>query len=269
MSAVAGRVAVITGAGSGIGRATAKLLAREGAIVHVADLAGAEACAAEIVSEGGRATAYAVDVTDAEAVRAMADAVFAADGRADILHNNAGIGHAGPTETVALEMWRRVLEVNVMGVVHGVDAFGARMLTQGGGHIINTASMAGLVPAPGMLPYATSKHAIVGLSESLNAEWGPQGVNVTALCPGFINTPITRNSALTGGAEENRERIVKFYERFGASADDVAKAVLRAIEKRPVIQTVPRMHVLPAWFARRISPRLAQPLTRISQRLMR
>lgn len=271
MSQFSQKIAVITGAGSGIGAATARRLAREGAHLHLADLSPEPLAAVvlDIERAGGRATAHTVDVTDAAAVAALADAVYAADGRVDILHNNAGIGHAGRTEQTPLEIWRSIMEVNVMGVVHGVHAFGPRMLTQGGGgHIVNTASAAGLTPVPMMVPYATSKHAVVGLSESLNAEWSKQGVRVTALCPGIINTPITRAATLTGDALGSRDRVVGFYERFGATPEDVADAVVKALQHGSLIRTVPRSHVVPLWSIRRLAPRAAQPLSRLGQKLL-
>ena len=267
----AGRVAVVTGAGSGIGRSTALLLARLGAAVHCADLDGssAEAVAAEIEAAGGRATAHTVDVSDAASVSALADRVFDADGAVDVLHNNAGVGHAGPLDQTSLEEWERVLGVNLMGVVHGMHFFGPRMLAQGRpGHIVNTASLAGLVPVAEMGPYCTSKHAVVGLSESLNAELSPRGVYVTAICPGLINTPITAAAHLEGRLESQRDRIRRFYERFGASPDVVAEAVVDAVRRKKVVRTVPRRHVLPQWLMRRISARAAQPLARLSTRFV-
>jgi NAD(P)-dependent dehydrogenase (short-subunit alcohol dehydrogenase family) len=266
-----GKIAVVTGAGSGIGRATAARLAREGAVVHAADLqtGPVEATVRDIAAAGGTATAHTVDVTDADAVQAFADAVYAADGRVDVLHNNAGIGHAGPTELTSVASWRAIIEVNVMGVAHGIAAFGPRMLDQpDGGHIVNTASLAGLVPVPLMVPYATSKHAVVGLSESLNAEWAKRGVRVTALCPGVINTPITRNVELIGPTLRHRERVVKTYERFGATADDVAAAVVSALGSRVIVRTVPRSHAALHWTLRRLSPRLAQPMSRLMARFI-
>lgn len=193
MSSLQGKIAAVTGAGSGIGRATALRFAREGAIVHLADRHSdpVEAVADEIRATGARATACTVDVTDAEAVQTWADAVFDADGRVDVLYNNAGIGAAGPAESMDAETWRRIIEVNLIGVANGVCAFGPRMLEQsGGGHIVNTASLAGLVAMPGLTAYAASKHGVVGLSESLNAEWEKEGVRVTAICPGIIDTPM-------------------------------------------------------------------------------
>ncbi len=266
-----GRVAVVTGAGSGIGRATARLLARRGATVHATDLdaASARAVADEIAADGGRATARAVDVSDAAAVEGLAQAVYEQDGAVDVLHNNAGVGHAGPVVETTLEDWRRVVEVNLMGVIHGVHAFVPRLLEQGRpSHIVNTASMAGLLPQAELVPYATTKHAVVGLSESLNAELAPRGVRVTALCPGVINTPIIAAAPMRGELAGRRDRIARFYERFGATPEVVAEAVLDILGGRGVIRTVPRSHVVPAWALWRLSPRLAQPLGRIGSRVI-
>jgi NAD(P)-dependent dehydrogenase (short-subunit alcohol dehydrogenase family) len=266
-----GQVVVVTGAGSGIGRSTALLFGRLGAAVHGADLDGssAEAVVAEIQAGGGRATAHVVDVADPGSVAALAERVFEADSAVDVLHNNAGVGHAGPVDETTLEEWQRVLAVNLMGVVHGIHYFVPRMLAQGRpGHIVNTASMAGLVAVAEMGPYATSKHAVVGLSESLNAELAPRGIRVSAICPGLINTPITRAAHLQGELEQQRERIVRFYERFGSSPDVVAEAVVDAVRRKRLIRTVPRHHVVLNWALRRISPRAAQPLARLSTRLI-
>jgi NAD(P)-dependent dehydrogenase (short-subunit alcohol dehydrogenase family) len=264
-----GQVAVVTGAGSGIGRSTALLLARLGATVHAADLdeQGAKAVVAEIEAAGGLGTAHVTDVSDAASVEALAEEVFAADGAVDVLHNNAGVGHAGPVDETTLDEWRRVLGVNLNGVVHGVHFFVPRMLRQGRpGHVVNTASLAGLVPVAELAPYATSKHAVVGLSESLNAELSPRGIHVSAICPGFVNTGIVAASQLDGRHAAHRGRIQRFYERFGCSPDVVAEAVVDAIRRKKIIRTVPRHHVVFNWALRRISPRAAQPLARLSMR---
>src|SRR5918992_1944896 len=220
-----GRVAVVTGAGSGIGRSTALLLARLGATVHAADLdeQAVAAVVAEIEAAGGRGMAHFVDVSDPASVEALAERVFEADGAVDVLHNNAGVGHAGPVDETTLEDWQRVIGVNLMGVVHGIHYFVPRMLRQGRpAHVVNTASLAGLVAVAGLGPYATSKHAVVGLSESLNAELAPRGIHVSAICPGFINTPIVDDALLDGELDRQRDRIQRFYERFGSSPDVVA-----------------------------------------------
>jgi NAD(P)-dependent dehydrogenase (short-subunit alcohol dehydrogenase family) len=268
-----GRIAVVTGAGSGIGRSTAMLLARLGAKVHVVEIDGARAATVvgEIEREGGRAQAHTVDVTDAEAVAALAAAVYAADGRVDILHNNAGIGGFGPVEETPLEDWRKIIEVNLMGVVHGVHAFVPRMLDQGGGgHIVNTASGLGLFAAPEMAPYVTTKHAVVGLSESLNAELSKRKVYVTALCPAGTKTRIFEESASTSrgaNAAQRREHIARAAARAGTDPDVVAGAVVDAIRKRQLIRPVPRLQVTPLWIAHRVSPRLMQSFGRLATRV--
>ena len=266
-----GQVAVVTGAGSGIGRSTALLLARLGAAVHAADLHEQKVAAlvAEIEAAGGRATAHATDVSDPASVEALAERVFAADGAVDLLHNNAGVGHAGRVDETSLEEWQRVLSVNLMGVVHGVHHFVPRMLAQGRpGHVVNTASMAGLVAVADMAPYCTSKHAGVGLSESLNAELSPRGIHVTALCPGIIDTPLIPAAHLGGELARNRGRIERFYGRFGSSPDAVADALVDAVRRRQLIRTVPRHHVAAHWALRRMSARAAQPLARLTTRLI-
>lgn len=257
-TSLAGRVAVITGGGSGIGRATARLFAREGAHVHVADRD--EARVRAVTEElAGSATAHVLDVTDAEAVAALADKVTGG-GRVDIVMNNAGIGHAGPTAETPLEDWRAIVEVNIMGVVHGVHAFVPKLLAQGGrADIVNTASMAGLVPVAQMAPYVMSKHAIVGLSEALHAELAPQGIRVTALCPGVIDTAIVAESTMRGDLVAAAPKAVDFYRKRGASPDVVARDVLHTLTKRHrIITASPRWQVMPAWVVQRMSPWAAQ-----------
>jgi NAD(P)-dependent dehydrogenase (short-subunit alcohol dehydrogenase family) len=265
-----GGVAVVTGAGSGIGRATALRLGGLGATVHAADIdaQSAEATAGEIRSRGGTATAHALDVADANAVEVMAAEVFAADGRVDVLHNNAGIAHSGPVEETPLEDWRRIVEINLMGVIHGVHAFVPRMLRQGGeSQIVNTASGLGLIAGVELAPYCTTKFAVVGLSGSLNAELRPRGIGVTALCPGIIATNIVTESTARGDMAARKQRIADFYARRGASPDVVAEAVVRAVRKRRVVQTVPASHVVPAWIAGRVSLRAGQAAARLTHRL--
>jgi NAD(P)-dependent dehydrogenase (short-subunit alcohol dehydrogenase family) len=266
-----GKIVAITGAGSGIGRATAIEFARLGAKLHVSDVDGerAEAAAAEIVAAGGSAEAHELDVTDAAAVDAFAEAVFATDGAVDILHNNAGIGHTGVVEDTTLDDWRRVIEVNLMGTIHGVHAFVPRMLRQGRpGHIVNTASMAGLVASAQLVPYSTSKFGIVGLSEGLNAELAPRGIHVTALCPGVINTDIVRTTTYRGEIADDAGRIQDFYRDRGASPEVVARAAVQAVRRKRLIQPTPYSHVMPAWILKRISPRAAQVVSRLAPRLV-
>lgn len=255
------KVAVVTGAGSGIGKAIATLLGRYGARVHCADIDGE--AATKTADEIGNAAAHTVDVTDAAAMEGLAQAVYAADGRVDLLFNNAGIGHAGRVEDSELEDWRRVLDVNVMGVIHGIHAFLPRLQEQDGkSHIVNTASLAGLISPPQMAPYAASKHAVVGLSESLASDLHGSGIAVTILCPGIINTPIVARIRMSGDTAGHRDHVIDYYQRKGTLPDKVAKDLLADVRRRKLFCLTPRLEVGAAWFLQRLSPRLAAVVMR-------
>lgn len=189
----AGKVAVVTGGGSGIGRALALRLAREGARVVVADIDEADAAetAHQATAAGGEAIAFRTDVTDREAVEALAEAVFARYGATHVLCNNAGVVVYGGLEAATWRDWQWVLGVNLWGVIHGLLAFVPRMIARGaGGHVVNTASMAGLVASRGLGVYTTSKYAVVGLSEALARDLAPHGIGVTVVCPLGVATRI-------------------------------------------------------------------------------
>ncbi len=183
------QIAIVTGGGSGIGRALAMAMAQRGATVIIADInqAAAEKTAAEC---GPAASWRRLDVADAAAVRECIESVVQKHGRLDYLFNNAGIGIGGETHELTLAAWERILDINVRGVIHGVAVAYPIMVKQGSGHIINTASMAGLAPAPLLTPYAMSKHAVVGLGVSLRIEGAALGVRVSTLCPAAIETPL-------------------------------------------------------------------------------
>lgn len=191
-----GAVAIVTGGASGIGAALGRELARQGARVILADrqLEAASDVAASINAAGGKAEAVELDVRDAIAFDAIVALTIERHGRLDYLFNNAGIGVGGEIRDYRLDDWRDVVDVNLMGVVHGVQASYGRMIAQGFGHIINTASVAGLLPSPFMGSYTTTKHAVVGLSKALRAEAARYGVRASMLCPGVVRTPI-----LSGG----------------------------------------------------------------------
>jgi NAD(P)-dependent dehydrogenase (short-subunit alcohol dehydrogenase family) len=185
---LAGRVAVVTGAGSGIGRALAHALAREGMRVVAADLD--EAGMAETL-KGLEGIAVRTDVTDLAQVQALADRAWAAFGGVHVLCNNAGVAVWGGLETATHRDWQWVLGVNLWGVIHGVEAFVPRMVEQKTeGHVVNTASMAGLVASQGLGVYNTSKYAVVGLSETLAKDLRPYGIGVSVLCPLGVATRI-------------------------------------------------------------------------------
>jgi NAD(P)-dependent dehydrogenase (short-subunit alcohol dehydrogenase family) len=188
-----GRVAVVTGGGSGIGRALALALAREGADVVVADLdesGMAETCRG-VLDQGRQALAVRTDVTDRGAVETLAERAFARFGSVHVLCNNAGVVVSGPLEAATYQDWQWVVGVNLWGVIHGLLAFLPRMIAQnGGGHIVNTASMAGLIASQGLGIYNTTKYAVVGLSETLAKDVRRYGIGVSVLCPMGVATRI-------------------------------------------------------------------------------
>jgi NAD(P)-dependent dehydrogenase (short-subunit alcohol dehydrogenase family) len=184
-----GATAIVTGGGSGIGKALSLAMAKRGAHVLVTDI-NADAAAQVAAACGDGASAQALDVRDAAAVQACVDGFVNTHGKLDYFFNNAGMGVAGEVYEIALEAWDRVIDVNIRGVVHGVAAAYPVMVKQKSGHIINTASLAGLGPAPLLTPYAATKHAVVGLSTSLRIEAKAHNVRVTVLCPSAIETPL-------------------------------------------------------------------------------
>ena len=248
---LSGRTAVVTGGGSGIGRSLCLLLAARGARVHVVDRDPARA---QAVADDVGGVAHRVDVSDAAAVQALADAVLA-EGGVDLLFNNAGIGHAGAVVDSTLADWRALVEVNLMGVVHGVQAFLPRLVVQGRpSAIVNTASMAGLLPSAGMVPYSTTKAAVVALSESLDREVAGTGVRVHALCPGVVDTDIVRTSTLRGAWAGRRADVAQLYARRGTSPDVVARQALDGVRAGRSIVPTPRHQVVPPWLVKRVWP---------------
>jgi NAD(P)-dependent dehydrogenase (short-subunit alcohol dehydrogenase family) len=267
---LSGKTAVVTGAGSGIGRSLAALLARRGALVHAADLDGesAEAVAQEIRDAGGTAVAHTVDVAVADAVARLADRVFTG-GPVDLLFNNAGIGHAGAVADTTLSDWRRLIDVNLMGVVHGLRAFLPRLLAQDRpAHIVNTASMAGLVPAAGLGAYSATKAAVVGLCDALDVELIGTQVRVSALCPGVINTAIVSTSVMRGEWADRRARTVDLYARRGTSPDVVARQALAAVTRGRRVVPVPRYQVVPHWLLKRVLPPAGRAMSVVSYRYL-
>jgi NAD(P)-dependent dehydrogenase (short-subunit alcohol dehydrogenase family) len=187
-----GTVAIVTGGGSGIGEALCLQMARRGARVVVADIDGdnAKRVATAVADSGGRATASRIDVSQEPEIRQLVQETASVYGRLDYQFNNAGIAIGGDARDLTLDHWRRVLDVDLYGVLHGTLAAYPIMVGQGFGHIVNTSSAAGLVPMPLNAPYCTAKHAVVGLSLSLRLEAADLGVKVSAVCPGYVRTPI-------------------------------------------------------------------------------
>jgi len=186
------QVAIITGGASGIGRALGKALAAQGVYIVIADRnqADGERLANEIEQQGGNARFIPVDVADPDSIQPAIRHIFEEFGRLDYLFNNAGISMYGEFQHVTAEHWKRIMDINLWGVIYGTQAAYPLMKEQGFGHIVNTASVAGLGPTPTVTAYATTKHAVVGLTTSLHYEAEAYGIKVTTLCPGHVDTPI-------------------------------------------------------------------------------
>ncbi len=258
---------VVTGAASGIGRATAVAWAERGATVVAADIdvAGAERTVRLARAVGGDGLAHRLDVTDADAVEELVKEVGARWGAPAVVVNNAGIGLAGRLLDTTVDDWARVLDVNLWGVIHGSRLFGRLMADWGeGGHIVNVASAAAFQPSKAYPAYATSKAAVLMLSECLRAELATEGIGVSAICPGVVDTNIVRRTrfvGVDGEAQAQRQRQAdRLYRRRGYGPDRVAKAILDAVDHdRPVVPVSPeaRLARLGSRFAPGLMRRLA------------
>lgn len=227
-----GAVAVITGAGSGIGAATAVRFANLGAVVVATDIdeASANETAEQCRRRGAQAHAYRCDVADAEAVQALSDTVSADVGPVDVLVNNAGVGVGGPFLDTTADDWTWLRSINLDGVVHGCRSFGAPMVERRRGHIVNIASGAAYLPNRRLATYCASKAAVVMLSRCLRADWARHHVGVSVVCPGVIKTPILEHTRLRGSAVDEKTLMARAF-RIGHSPDAVAKAVTGALAR--------------------------------------
>ena len=229
-----GKLAVITGAGSGIGRETAYALAELGCEVVLADinLDGAEETAIECKAKGVLATAYPLDVSSTDAVNAFAEEVRQTHGVPDIVVNNAGIAMAGSALAASDSQVDRIIAINLRGVIAGSTAFGKQMAERGtGGHIVNLSSASAFTPQRDMALYSATKAGVLMFCESFRAEMASHKVGVTAICPGVVHTNITANTEIvgTGDEAENRKRIDDFYAKRGFTPDKVARDIVKAI----------------------------------------
>jgi NAD(P)-dependent dehydrogenase (short-subunit alcohol dehydrogenase family) len=243
MRGFAGKGAFVTGGASGIGFALGRAFAAEGMKVMLADIeqAALDKAVAALRETGAEARGVVCDVADRASVERAAVETVAAFGKVHVLCNNAGVGVGGaPIDQIAPSDWEWAIGVNLMGVIHGISAFLPRMKTHGeGGHIVNTASMAGMMSGPMMSPYNVTKFGVVSLSESLAVELDGSGIGVSVLCPGWVNTAINESQRhrparfgpprpLTALAQERRAQLTALL-RAGMSPDEVAARVMAAI----------------------------------------
>lgn len=262
-----GAGAIVTGGASGMGAALCRELARRGARVTVADrnLEGAQQVASGIAAAGGTVRAAAVDVAQAGQVQALVEASVTEHGRLDYLFNNAGIGFAGDVRDTSLEQWRQVVDVNLMGAIHGVAAAYPLMVRQGWGHIVNTASGAGIVPFAPLAPYCAAKFGVVGLSTALRQEAAPLGVRVSVVCPGSVATGIFKTAIMANLPREPFFAAMTFRQ---ISPEEAADSILAGVERNRGYIVFPA-EVRRLWWLYRLSPSLFERIAARQQHTWR
>ncbi|HME79723.1 MAG TPA: SDR family oxidoreductase [Mycobacterium sp.] len=270
---VRGKLALVTGAGAGIGRATAVELARKGArtvVIVDRDLAAAEETAAAVRDIGADAAVYRADVGDEAAMNQLAAQVNDEHGVVDILVNNAGIGMAGRFLETTPAHWDNILAVNLRGVLNGSRVFGTQMVDRGqGGTIINVSSAAAFLPSKSMIAYGTTKAAVLAFSESLRADLADEGITVTAVCPGFVNTNIAKSTVYAGMSADQQDRARQkadaAYRRRNYTPEATAKAIVKAVKTGPPVLPIAAESRV-GYAMRRISPSLVRLLARYDLR---
>jgi short-subunit dehydrogenase/pimeloyl-ACP methyl ester carboxylesterase len=272
---VRGKLALVTGAGAGIGRATAVELARHGArkvVIVDRDLTAANETADAVRAACAEAAVYQADVSDEAAMNDLAAQVRNDHGVVDILVNNAGIGMAGRFLETTSAHWDAIIGVNVRGVISGSRAFGGQMVERGeGGTIINIASAAAFLPSKSMVAYSTTKAAVLGFSESLRADLADEGITVTAVCPGFVNTNIAKSTVYAGMTAEQqelaRQKADAAYRRRNYTPEATAKAIVKAVRTGPPVLPVAAESRI-GYAMRRISPSMIRLFARFDIRPM-
>jgi len=274
VSKLRGKTAVVTGAASGIGRASALAFARRGAGLALCDVneAGLGEVAEQIRGLGCEVFTRQVDVASREQMRDFADAVHERVEAVDILMNNAGVGLGAGFLDTTLDDWEWILGVNLRGVIHGCHFFLPAMVRRGrGGHVVNVSSSAGFAPSELLLAYCTTKFAVLGMSESLRDELSRYDIGVTAVCPGIINTAIVESARVRGeqASESARQRSIEAFRRRNYTPERVAENILKAVQKnRAVAPIAPEAWLM--YYLRRFTPGvLAWVNHRLTERIRR
>jgi 2-hydroxycyclohexanecarboxyl-CoA dehydrogenase len=261
-----GSLTLVTGAGSGIGKATALAFASKGAKVLCADIDGeaAEKTAAACGEEGGGGIGFTVDVADRDSVFALAREVERDHGPLDVLVNNAGVGMSGRFLATTLEDWDWILGINLGGVINGCHAFAPAMVARGRGHVVNVSSGLGYMPRSTEPAYCTSKAAVLALSRCLRADWHGTGVGVSAICPGVINTAIVKVTRYRGDRADARAvaQVQRMFAERGHPPELVAAAVVDAVERNRAVVPV-GIEARVGWMVNRVLP------TRVTDRIAR
>jgi NAD(P)-dependent dehydrogenase (short-subunit alcohol dehydrogenase family)/pimeloyl-ACP methyl ester carboxylesterase len=259
-----GQLVVVTGGARGIGRATALEFARNGADIVIADVndVAAKETVHELIALGVTASSYHLDVADTGSWEQFATQVRADHGVPDVIVNNAGIGMGGPFLATSIDDWQKVLGVNLWGVIHGSRLFGAQLVERGqGGRIINVASAAAFAPSRTLPAYSTTKAAVLMLTECLRAELAREGIGVIAICPGFVDSDITKTTIFVGADETSqtaqREHAAAAYHRRNYPPERVARHIVRAAERNTPVAAISAESKL-----LRALGRLAPPLAR-------
>lgn len=251
---------LVTGGGSGIGLAVAAEAASRGAVPLLVDINPEALATAEatVRRQGHGVHAFRVDVTDIEAVRELRRALRESSLSPDVLVNCAGITLVAHVTSTEHEEWKRIIDVNLMGTVNVIQTFLPDLLKKSSGHILNIGSIDGLVPIPGQSAYCASKFAVTGLSEVLYYDLKPQGIGVTLVCPGYVNTPMARSHPVKDLPLRFRgwEKVARLLEAFSSRPEKIASRALDGVEKGRFL-VIPGLPSRLMYHYRRLFPRLA------------